>query len=80
MSDFRANSATLIRQVRETGRPLVLTQRGRPTAVVVGVGQYQALLDEVAELKDISRGLADVAQGQVTSHAEVVAELLGDPE
>jgi predicted transcriptional regulator len=42
------------------------------------VRQYQALLDEVAELRDIHRGLADVNAGRVTSHADVIAEFLDD--
>ena len=76
VSDFRANSAALLRQVRESGRPIVLTQRGRSAAVVVDVGTYQALLDELDELRDVHRGLADLAGGRVTSQEDIEAELL----
>ena len=76
VSDFRANSAALLRQVRESGRPIVLTQRGRSAAVVVAVGTYQALLDELDELRDVHRGLADLAEGRVTSQEDIEAELL----
>jgi antitoxin YefM len=76
VSDFRANSAALLRQVRESGRPIVLTQRGRSAAVVVDVGTYQALLDELDELRDVHRGLADLAEGRVTSQEDIEAELL----
>ena len=78
VSDFRANTATLLRQVRESGRPIVLTQRGRSSVVVVDVGVYQALLTELDELRDIHRGLADIEAGRVVSHEEVVADILGE--
>lgn len=76
VSDFRANSASLLRQVRESGRPIVLTQRGRSAAVVVDVGTYQALLDELDELRDVHRGLADLVEGRVSSQEDLEAELL----
>ena len=34
VSEFRANVADLIEQVRNSGRPLVLTQRGHSAAVL----------------------------------------------
>jgi predicted transcriptional regulator len=45
--------------------------------VVVDVGVYQSILNELAELRDIHRGLADVHAGRVVSHEEVVADVLG---
>jgi antitoxin YefM len=75
VSDFRANASAMLQQVRETGRPLVLTQRGRGAAVLLDIGAYQGLLDELEELRDVHRGLADVAEGRVVDHAEVVARI-----
>ena len=75
VSDFRANAA-LLRQVRESGRPIVLTQRAHSAAVVVDGGTYQALLEELDELRDVHRGLADLAEGRVTSQEDIEAELL----
>jgi prevent-host-death family protein len=75
VSDFRANASAMLQHVRETGRPLVLTQRGRGAAVLLDIGAYQGLLDELEELRDVHRGLADVAEGRVVDHAEVVARI-----
>ncbi len=58
VSDFRANAAEFLEQVRTTGRPLVLTQKGRGAAVLVDIGSYQALLDELELLRDIHRGMS----------------------
>ena len=75
VSDFRANASAMLQQVRESGRPLVLTQRGRGAAVLLDIASYQSLIDELEELRDVHRGLADVAQGRVVEHAEVVARV-----
>ena len=37
LSEFRAGVAAFVRQVNETGRPLLLTQHGRGVAVVLDV-------------------------------------------
>jgi len=76
VSDFRANSAEVIRQVKESGRPVVLTQRGRAAAVLVGVAPYQSLLREVEELREVRAGLADATSGRVVPNEEARARLL----
>lgn len=76
VSDFRANTASVLQQVRETGRPVVLTQRGRGAAVLVDVRVYQSMVDELDELRDIQAGLADVAAGRVLTNEEARRRLL----
>ena len=75
VSDFRANAAAIINRVRESGRPVVLTQRGRGTAVIVDIRRYQSLVEEVELLRDIQAGLLDVAEGRTVSHDEAMASL-----
>lgn len=75
VSDFRANPSAMLQQIRESGRPLVLTQRGRGAAVLLDIASYQNLIDELEELRDVHQGLADVAQGRVVEHADVVARV-----
>ena len=75
VSDFRANASAMLQQIRESGRPLVLTQRGRGAAVLLDIASYQSLIDELEELRDVHKGLADVAHGRVVEHADVVARV-----
>ena len=75
VSDFRANASALLQQVRDTGRPVVLTQRGRGAAVLLDIQSYQRLIDELDELRDVHQGLADVAKGRVIDHADVQARI-----
>ena len=75
ISDFRANTSAMLEQVRETGRPLVLTRRGRGAAVVLDIAAYRNLLDELEELRDVQRGLADIEAGRVVDHKDVEARI-----
>lgn len=75
LSDFRANAAELIEQVRESGRPLVLTQRGHSAAVVLDVAEYERLLDEIELLRDIHTAEKQLKAGKSLSNRQAKAEL-----
>lgn len=77
VTEFRASTAEFLDRVRETGRPMVLTQKGRGAAVLVDIHSYQALIDEVELLRDVHRGLADIEAGRVVPHEDARARLLG---
>lgn len=68
LSEFRANTAALVRRIRETKRALVLTQRGHSAAVVVDVGEYERLLEELELLRDIHVAERQVADGEGVPH------------
>lgn len=76
ITDFRSNSAELLKQIKDTGRPLILTQRGRGTAVVIDLNQYQDLLEKLQELQDIQAGLAAIEAGETTSLDQAEAALM----
>ncbi len=75
VSEFRANAAKLIDRVRETGRPLVLTQRGHSAAVVLDVEEYEHLLEEVELLKDIQLAEKQLQAGKGVSNRKAKEEL-----
>ena len=75
ISDFRANSAEMLRHVRETGRPIVLTQHGRGAAVLVDVQAYQSMVDELTVLQDIVASRADHEAGRTIGHDELMDRL-----
>jgi prevent-host-death family protein len=51
LSEFRANTASLVTQVRKTGRPLVLTQHGKSAVVLLDVRLYQSMLSTCDRLR-----------------------------
>jgi len=68
VTEFRARAAELIEQVQRTRRALVLTQRGRSAAVVVDVGEYERLLEELEMLRDIHAAEGQLAKGEGVCH------------
>lgn len=72
ISDFRKHSAGILKQLKERGEPILLTQRGRSVAVLLDVETYQRL-EEAARLRAAYlRGVEDLDRGRSTPHAEVV--------
>ena len=64
LSTFRANAASLVQQVRETKRPLVLTQHGRSAAVVLDVEEYEAMVEQIELLRDVRQAEDQLDSGQ----------------
>jgi antitoxin YefM len=75
VTEFRANTSSMLTRLHATKRPVVLTQHGRGAAVVMDVSVYEDMLDEIAILRDIRIAEDQIARGEVTSHDEVVARL-----
>ncbi|MFM7202843.1 MAG: type II toxin-antitoxin system Phd/YefM family antitoxin [Myxococcota bacterium] len=51
VTDFRNNAADILNQLMKTGRPIVLTQRGRASAVLMEVREYQRITERIHELE-----------------------------
>jgi prevent-host-death family protein len=78
MTTFRNRSAEIMRHLRETGRPVVLTVNGKAAAVVQDAAAYQRLLDLAAEAsaaEGIRQGLADADHGRARAAEAVFAEI-----
>jgi prevent-host-death family protein len=76
VSKFRSNTAEMLKRVQESRRPIILTQHGRSAAVLLDVATYQAMADELGELRDITQGLDDKKAGRVVDHDEARAQML----
>ncbi len=62
LTDFKRNTTAFVRQMKETGNPIVLTINGRAELVVQDSGSYQKLMELVARLEaitDIRKGLEE---------------------
>jgi antitoxin YefM len=75
VTEFRANTSSMLTRLQATKRPVVLTQHGRGAAVVMDVSVYEGMLDEIAILRDIRVAEDQIARGEVIPHDEVVARL-----
>lgn len=75
-SRFRAELAETVRRVREDKSPVVVTQHGESSVVVVDVEQYQAMLDELETVRDITAAERELAAGQGVDSREARAAVL----
>ena len=64
LSEFRSKTTTFVQQVRETGRPLVITQNGRSAAVLLDVVEYEKLLERIETLQDVIQAEKQIDEGK----------------
>ena len=75
LSDLKANPGRVVRQVAQTRRPVLLTNRGRGVAVVQALTKYEADTEEREFLRAVVLGLMDLEGGRETDLAEVKTRL-----
>ena len=78
LTTFRNNSVRMMKQLRRTGRPIVLTVNGKSEAVVQSAEAYQHLLDIAAaasETEALRQAHEDIAAGRTASAREVFAAI-----
>ena len=71
LGEMKVNPGKIVRQVGETGRPVLLTSHGRGVAVVEALSVYEAAQQERDFMRAVVVGLADVEGGRVMSLDEV---------
>ncbi len=55
LSEFRAEVASFVKHIRETRRPMVLTERGRGVAVLIDVHEFALMQERLETFEDIYR-------------------------
>lgn len=78
ISDLKSSGADIVRQVNQTGRPIVLTRHGRGVAVVLSLEEYEFLSERVENLelqRAVDEAEREIADGQWVRHAEVKTKI-----
>ncbi|MFA5670133.1 MAG: type II toxin-antitoxin system Phd/YefM family antitoxin [Balneolaceae bacterium] len=75
LSDFRANAAAFIERVKSKRRPLILTQHGKSSAVLIDVEDYQKMLNKIQLLEELSSARKELDDGEGISNEELFNEL-----
>ena len=76
LSEFRANAASFVQQVQGTKRPVILTVHGRSAAVLLDVGEYETLLDQLGLLRDVRTAEGQLKKGRAVSHSKARAKVM----
>lgn len=78
LSNFKRNTSAFLRQLRETGQPVVLTINGKAELVVQDAKSYQKLLELVERLEEVESLKASVEEmeaGETIPVEDVLAEM-----
>jgi prevent-host-death family protein len=78
ISDFKRNTPDFVKELKRSGKPVVLTMNGRAQVVVQDAGSYQSMIEMLERAKDIEgirEGLADVEQGNTMSLDDFDSEM-----
>ncbi len=78
LSSFKRNTPEFLRQLKETGHPVVLTINGKAELVVQDTASYQKLIElaERAEyLEAVRESIAQMRAGEGIPAEEVLAEM-----
>src|SRR3954464_4341172 len=78
LSNFKRKTPEFLRQLRETGHPVVLTINGKAELVVQDARSYQKLLElaeRAEELEITGQSIAEMEAGQGRPAEEMLAEM-----
>jgi prevent-host-death family protein len=67
LSDLKVNPGKIVKQTKDTHRPVLLTSRGRGVAVVQGLEEYEKTVEELAFVKAVAQGLMAIKEGNTVS-------------
>ncbi len=74
ISDLRKDASNLLKQLRKSKEPFIITQRGRATAVMIGVDAYEESEHEKELLRLLAKGEKEIEIGQGYDLDTVLAE------
>ena len=75
ISYLKSHAAEIVRDITESGEPMLITQNGEAKVVVQDAQSYEDMQQTVALLKILAMGQKDIATGNFTPTDEVFAEL-----
>lgn len=71
----KAGISKWFKSLQKAGRPLIITQNGKPAGVLLSPGDYDELVYKKAFLDSVGRGVSDAESGNVYSTKELKAAL-----
>ena len=74
VSDLRQDAAKLLKQLQNDNEPLIITQRGRATAVMLGVDAYEKLEHDKEILRLLTKGEREIEAGKGYDLDMILAE------
>jgi len=71
LGDFKTHASRVLRQLKDSKRPVVITQNGRPAAVLITPEEFDRMHERESFLAAIREGLADAEAGRLVEDEDV---------
>lgn len=78
LTAFKRDSAGMMKRIRKTGRPLILTVNGKAEAVILDAAAYTEIAEHLDTVAHIRQGLAEAKRGQGRLADDVFDDLAKD--
>ncbi|MBO6795055.1 MAG: type II toxin-antitoxin system Phd/YefM family antitoxin [Balneolaceae bacterium] len=75
VSDFRTNAAALLDYIKKEREPLVITQNGRSSGVLISVADYEEIMGKLEIIEELEQARFELKQGKTISHKQVIQQL-----
>ncbi len=75
VGEFKTSLSKWLKNIKETGHPLIITQNGKPAGVLLSPAEYDDLVYQKSFLDSITRGISDADSGSVFSTSQLKEEL-----
>ncbi len=75
VGEFKTQASRVLRRLQKTKRPFVITQNGRPAAVLLTPEEFDRLNAHARFIEAVDEGLADSNAGRLIDDAELTREL-----
>lgn len=74
ISDLRQDAAKVLKKLRDNKEPIIITQRGRAAAVIIGVEAYEKSEHDKELLRLLAKGEKEIEMGEGYDLDTVLAE------
>lgn len=71
LGEFKAKAAQYLKQLGSSDEPLVITQNGRPVAVLLSPSSFESIRERQEFLEAVAAGAAEMDAGRSVSHQDV---------
>ena len=75
LGEFKAHASRILRNLRENQRSVVITQNGKPSAVMITPEEFDRLQEFARFTSAVRDGLADVQAGRLIEDEDLSATL-----
>jgi antitoxin YefM len=75
IGEFKTSISKWINKTKNTGQPVIITQNGRPAAVMITPNDFDDLQQSKLFVESVSRGIADAESNNTYNTEQLLSEL-----